>query len=163
MISAEAPVLFSKACELFIKDITYRALYYTNYNKRKTLQRSDIAATVNDDEMFDFLIDIIPRDESTKDYQSRRAADELLPPPVSRNAPKPVYSNPRNHYNEHQSFMKNPLSSSHINMAGPLIQPPRPIANNSNYYGQASQVDPSDFGADDFMSERSHFGVKSKK
>ena len=36
MISAEAPVLFSKACELFIKDLTFRAWFYTKINKRKT-------------------------------------------------------------------------------------------------------------------------------
>lgn len=159
MISAEAPVLFSKACELFIKDITYRALYYTNYHKRKTLQRSDIASTVNDDEMFDFLIDIIPRDESAKEYQTRRVADEVLPPQASRNPPKPMY-NPRSLYPDAQNFMKNPLSSSHL--PAPHVPVPRQQSN-TNFYGLPSQADPSDFGADDFMSERSHLGVKSKK
>ena len=38
MISAEAPVLFAKACEMFIIELTHRAYYYTKENKRKTLQ-----------------------------------------------------------------------------------------------------------------------------
>lgn len=38
MISAEAPVLFAKACELFILDLTMRAWAHTDDNKRRTLQ-----------------------------------------------------------------------------------------------------------------------------
>ena len=43
MISAEAPVLFAKACEMFIIELTHRSYWFTQQNKRKTLQRSDIA------------------------------------------------------------------------------------------------------------------------
>jgi len=64
MISAEAPVLFSKACELFILDLTMRAWSYTDENKRRTLQRSDVAEAIVNDEMFDFLIDIVPREDN---------------------------------------------------------------------------------------------------
>lgn len=38
MISAEAPVLFSKAAEIFITELTLRAWIHTEDNKRRTLQ-----------------------------------------------------------------------------------------------------------------------------
>ena len=38
MISAEAPVLFAKACEMFIHELTLRAWIHTDENKRRTLQ-----------------------------------------------------------------------------------------------------------------------------
>jgi nuclear transcription factor Y gamma len=65
MISGEALSLFAKACELFILDLTMRSWANAEENKRKTLQRSNVAAAVTQCEMFDFLIDIIPRDELT--------------------------------------------------------------------------------------------------
>ncbi|KAF9300295.1 hypothetical protein BGZ74_008039 [Mortierella antarctica] len=64
MISAEAPILFSKACEIFICEITRRAWLHAEENKRRTLQRSDVANAVSKSDQFDFLIDIIPREES---------------------------------------------------------------------------------------------------
>jgi len=64
MISAEVPVLFSKACELFILELTLRAWIHTEDCKRKTVQRSDIAMAVTNTESFDFLIDIVPREDS---------------------------------------------------------------------------------------------------
>ena len=38
MISAEAPVVFAKACELFIVELTHRAWLHTEEGKRRTLQ-----------------------------------------------------------------------------------------------------------------------------
>lgn len=38
MISAEAPVLFAKAAEMFIEELTLRAWIHTEENKRRTLQ-----------------------------------------------------------------------------------------------------------------------------
>lgn len=64
MISAEAPVLFAKAAELFILELTLRSWIHTEENKRRTLQRSDIATAVQKTDTFDFLIDIVPRDEA---------------------------------------------------------------------------------------------------
>ena len=63
MISAEAPVLFAKACEMFIIEMTIRAYYHAKQSKRKTLQRSDIAQAIARTEIYDFLLDVIPRDE----------------------------------------------------------------------------------------------------
>ncbi|KAF9105619.1 hypothetical protein BGX29_011824 [Mortierella sp. GBA35] len=66
MISAEAPILFSKACETFICEITRRAWLHAEENKRRTLQRSDVANAVSRSDQFDFLIDIVPREEPPK-------------------------------------------------------------------------------------------------
>lgn len=38
MISAEAPVLFAKAAEIFINELSLRAWIHTEDNKRRTLQ-----------------------------------------------------------------------------------------------------------------------------
>ncbi|QHN96967.1 Nuclear transcription factor Y subunit [Arachis hypogaea] len=63
MISAEAPVIFAKACEMFILELTLRSWIHTEENKRRTLQKNDIAAAISRNDVFDFLVDIIPRDE----------------------------------------------------------------------------------------------------
>ena len=63
MISAEAPILFAKACEMFIIEMTHKAYYHAKKNNRKTLQRNDIALAITDTEIYDFLLDIIPREE----------------------------------------------------------------------------------------------------
>ncbi|KAF9194188.1 hypothetical protein BGZ51_000769 [Haplosporangium sp. Z 767] len=44
-------------------ELTLRAWIHAEENKRRTLQRSDIAAAVAKTDMFDFLIDIVPREE----------------------------------------------------------------------------------------------------
>jgi histone H3/H4 len=64
MISAEAPILFAKGCDIFITELTMRAWIHAEENKRRTLQRSDIAAALQRSDMFDFLIDIVPREEA---------------------------------------------------------------------------------------------------
>eukprot|EP00457_Paulinella_chromatophora_P008144 gb/GEZN01008173.1/.p1 GENE.gb/GEZN01008173.1/~~gb/GEZN01008173.1/.p1 ORF type:complete len:296 (+),score=66.50 gb/GEZN01008173.1/:44-931(+) len=76
MISAEAPVLFSKACELFILDLTMRAWSHTDQSKRRTLQRNDVAEAIAADEMFDFLIDVVPVEETR--YVAEPGSDALL-------------------------------------------------------------------------------------
>ncbi|KAF8332983.1 histone-fold-containing protein [Amanita rubescens] len=63
MIAADAPILFCKACEIFIAEITARAFIIADSNKRRTLSRSDIAKALSKSDQFDFLIDIVPRDE----------------------------------------------------------------------------------------------------
>ncbi|KAI2516484.1 nuclear transcription factor Y subunit gamma, partial [Homo sapiens] len=60
MISAEAPVLFAKAAQIFITELTLRAWIHTEDNKRRTLQRNDIAMAITKFDQFDFLIDIVP-------------------------------------------------------------------------------------------------------
>ncbi|GJE94305.1 histone-fold-containing protein [Phanerochaete sordida] len=63
MIAADAPILFCKACEIFIAEITARAFIIADSNKRRTLSRADIAKAVSKSDQFDFLIDILPREE----------------------------------------------------------------------------------------------------
>ena len=46
MISAEAPVLFAKACEMFILELTLRSWCYSEQNKRRTLQKEDIQTAI---------------------------------------------------------------------------------------------------------------------
>eukprot|EP01133_Synstelium_polycarpum_P006270 gene6270-7275_t len=72
-ISAEVPMLFSKACELFILEITHRSWVHTEMNKRRTLQRIDIANALSRSDTFDFLIDIVPREETRP---SRKVLEE---------------------------------------------------------------------------------------
>ena len=63
MISSEAPVLFAKACEMFILELTMRAWVHSQEGKRRTLHRNDIAAAIPKTDIFDFLVDIVPREE----------------------------------------------------------------------------------------------------
>ncbi|THH29572.1 hypothetical protein EUX98_g4617 [Antrodiella citrinella] len=63
MIAADAPILFCKACEIFIAEITARAFIIADSNKRRTLSRADIAKAISKSDQFDFLIDILPREE----------------------------------------------------------------------------------------------------
>ena len=90
MISAEAPVLFAKAWEMFIIELTHRSYYHTIENKRKTLQRSDIAQTIASTDIYDFLQDIIPKEE-LKEAQAnnKKALEENSLRPVAQNLSMP--------------------------------------------------------------------------
>lgn len=59
MISSETPVLFAKACEMFILEITRRSWVHTEENKRRTLQKSDISDAIIHTAIFDFLEDVV--------------------------------------------------------------------------------------------------------
>ncbi|KAJ7983228.1 histone-fold-containing protein [Mycena polygramma] len=61
--AALPPILFCKACEIFIAEITARAFIIADSNKRRTLSRADIAKALTKSDQFDFLIDIVPREE----------------------------------------------------------------------------------------------------
>ncbi|AED95950.1 Nuclear transcription factor Y subunit C-6 [Arabidopsis thaliana] len=64
MVSAEAPIIFAKACEMFIVDLTMRSWLKAEENKRHTLQKSDISNAVASSFTYDFLLDVVPKDES---------------------------------------------------------------------------------------------------
>ena len=94
MISGEAPVLMSKACELLIKDLSFRAWRHTERNRRRTLQRQDLHAAVGESEVYDFLIDIVPRVTTAKttaataaDTATNAAAAMQAPPPLPPGMP----------------------------------------------------------------------------
>ena len=59
MISAEAPVLFAKACEMFILEMSLRSWNYSENNKRKTLQKEDVKEAIQRTDIYDFLVDVI--------------------------------------------------------------------------------------------------------
>lgn len=63
MISGEVPALLSKVTEYFILQLGYRSWIYTERNKRRTMQKSDIVDAVNEHDDYDFLIDVLPRQE----------------------------------------------------------------------------------------------------
>ncbi|KAI2514033.1 hypothetical protein MHU86_417 [Fragilaria crotonensis] len=85
MIAGEAPVLLGKACELLIKEMSARAWRHTERNRRRTLQRQDVHAAVGESEVFDFLIDIVPRltTASTPSATSTYAEHHMPPPPLT--------------------------------------------------------------------------------
>uniref|UniRef100_A0ACD5Y9K3 Uncharacterized protein n=1 Tax=Avena sativa TaxID=4498 RepID=A0ACD5Y9K3_AVESA len=59
MISGEAPVVFSRACELFVAELTRAAWAATLEGKRRTVHREDVAQAVRDTDLFDFLVDVV--------------------------------------------------------------------------------------------------------
>ncbi|KAI3958420.1 hypothetical protein MKW98_011108 [Papaver atlanticum] len=65
MISGEAPILFSKACELFIEEIAVRSWMKTLQGKRRTLHKEDVACAVIETDIFDFLVDTVVPDQSS--------------------------------------------------------------------------------------------------
>ena len=72
MISAEAPILFAKACEMFIIEMTHKAYYYAAKNNRMTLQRNDISAAIVETEIYDFLLDTIPNEHVPKEVKDHK-------------------------------------------------------------------------------------------
>jgi len=102
MISAEAPILFAKGCDIFITELTMRAWIHAEENKRRTLQRSDIASALAKSDMFDFLIDIVPREEATahkpRGGQSSQANQSSSAAPVPQaNVQQQAVEHPSSH------------------------------------------------------------------
>lgn len=60
MISADTPVVFAKACEIFIMELSLRAWMHTKENRRRTLQRNDVANAIRDEDLLGFLKDMVP-------------------------------------------------------------------------------------------------------
>lgn len=65
MISGEAPIVFSKACELFIEEITQKSWMVTMQGKRRTLHKEDVASAVIATDIFDFLVNMVSDSPST--------------------------------------------------------------------------------------------------
>lgn len=99
MISAEAPILFAKGCDIFITELTMRAWIHAEENKRRTLQRSDIASALAKSDMFDFLIDIVPREEAASHAKRATGATQpsVPPPGGSQLPPQSIPQNPGGH------------------------------------------------------------------
>ena len=78
MISSEAPILFALACQMFITEITHKAAFYAKKQQRKTLQRNDVARVIANNETFDFLLDVIPREEIPQSIPLTNNQKQLL-------------------------------------------------------------------------------------
>ncbi|KAJ1723629.1 hypothetical protein LPJ61_005808 [Coemansia biformis] len=119
MISAEAPILFSKACEIFITEITQRAWMNAEENKRRTLQRQDVSFAAQRSEMFDFLIDVVPREEFVS-KKSASARDDAANPAGSSQPPVGM-SQPPGHHHQPPQPIAGPSGMPH-----PQQQPAQP-------------------------------------
>ena len=78
MISSEAPILFALACRLFITELTHKAAFHARKQQRKTLQRNDVAKVISENEKFDFLLDVIPREEMPPEQHQTDMQRSLL-------------------------------------------------------------------------------------
>ncbi|XP_023552994.1 nuclear transcription factor Y subunit C-4-like [Cucurbita pepo subsp. pepo] len=65
MISAEAPIVFSKACELFIEELTKRSWMIAMQSKKRMLHKEDVASAILATDIFDFLIGLIFHETTT--------------------------------------------------------------------------------------------------
>ncbi|KAI3966315.1 hypothetical protein MKW92_028648 [Papaver armeniacum] len=83
MISGEAPILFSKACELFIEEITVRSWMKTLQGKRRTLHKEDVACAVIETDIFDFLVDIVVPDQSSAKSSDGENHKRIIPKTIS--------------------------------------------------------------------------------
>eukprot|EP00924_Labyrinthula_sp_SR-Ha-C_P006194 snap_masked-scaffold_63-processed-gene-0.35-mRNA-1 protein AED:0.17 eAED:0.17 QI:0/-1/0/1/-1/1/1/0/237 len=55
MISAEVPILFAKACELFVLDLTTRTNFVVNCEDRSNLEEEDFERVIHKTQQYDFL------------------------------------------------------------------------------------------------------------
>ena len=78
MISGESPVVFSKACELFIEDLTRRSWMVTMKGKRRTLHKDDVVSAVMATDIFDFLVSLVS--DSTNPLDLTTVKRETLEP-----------------------------------------------------------------------------------
>ncbi|XP_047152800.1 nuclear transcription factor Y subunit C-3-like isoform X1 [Vigna umbellata] len=60
MVSAETPMLMSKACEIFIQELTYRAWMRAEESNKSTVQPCDVAKVIMQNHAMQFLTDIVP-------------------------------------------------------------------------------------------------------
>ena len=158
MISAEAPILFAKGCDIFITELTMRAWIHAEENKRRTLQRSDIASALAKSDMFDFLIDIVPREEAAS--HSKRSGNQStggtttnVPPPggmnnqmpPQNNIPQPPPQGQQQQHPQHQmGHSEYPMGNSQMAAEQEYRQPAQMYApqvpSDPSAYGQSQQA-----------------------
>ncbi|KAH0462462.1 hypothetical protein IEQ34_010037 [Dendrobium chrysotoxum] len=64
MIAAKASVVFARACEMVILELTHRAWTHVEKNKCQTLQKKMISPLQSAEQtFFYFLVDIVPTTE----------------------------------------------------------------------------------------------------
>lgn len=62
---------------VFISELTCRAWLVAEGHKRRTLQKSDVASAIAFSDVFDFLIDIVPRDDGTEHVPATSAGNSV--------------------------------------------------------------------------------------
>jgi len=83
MVSAETPALFSKACELFIMELTMKAWANAEDNNRGTIQKADVASAIARTDVFDFLEDIAPTPRDDTNTIMHQLFGGNAPPPTA--------------------------------------------------------------------------------
>lgn len=78
MISGEAPIVFSKACELFIEELTRRSWATTLQGKRRTLHKDDVASAVAATDIFDFLVSMVSETASDTEDGTLPEEEEIV-------------------------------------------------------------------------------------
>ncbi|TFL06344.1 histone-fold-containing protein [Pterulicium gracile] len=92
MIAADAPIIFCKACEIFISEVTARAFIVADANKRRTLNKADIAKALSKSDQFDFLIDFMPRaDEAATNSPATSTPNASTAPRTDESARQAIF------------------------------------------------------------------------
>jgi len=136
MISSEAPVMLAKACELIIEEMTTRSWIHTTANRRKTIQKSDVVTAISRCEMFDFLVDIMPRDDAKAQNNENNDADASEDDSASSTPQPSVTSNQQQHKHP-QQFKQIVIQG---NNGGPAEMH---LASGDSQIIQATQIGPS--------------------
>ena len=71
---------------VLIAEITARAFIVADANKRRTLSRSDIAKALAKSDQFDFLIDIVPREDPFPGGRSKKKTGDTAGQSTSKEA-----------------------------------------------------------------------------
>ena len=120
-----------------------RAWIHAEENKRRTLQRSDIASALSKSDMFDFLIDIVPREEASA-HAKRTAAQPNTAQGIPV-APPGTSQLPGQHANLAQPghpASTHPMGPPDYSLAGHGMAPDQDYRQSSMYPGQV-QAGPS--------------------
>ena len=81
MVSAEAPVVFARACAMFVLDLTLRSWFEATGKDRKTVQREDVHDAILKADVYDFLVDIVNGvlEQEKEEMRRRKQAGEDQP------------------------------------------------------------------------------------
>ncbi|KAL0919457.1 hypothetical protein M5K25_011552 [Dendrobium thyrsiflorum] len=80
MISPETLVIFARACEMFIIELTHKGWVHAQKRNHVTIQKNDIVSAVKQTDYCDFLVDIRAIEEPM---------DQDVPDPMDQFAPGP--------------------------------------------------------------------------
>jgi histone H3/H4 len=150
MISAEAPILFAKGCDIFITELTMRAWIHAEENKRRTLQRSDIASALSKSDMFDFLIDIVPREDAHPNKRAGGQSNAAVQSSAAAVGPGAIQGGVPQHQMPPPDYMP-----PHLGQQDDFRQPGLYAApgQDPNVYGQ-QMFDPTVYGAYNPMTQQ---------